>query len=103
MGFLLFYVTFPNEHEAKQLSDRLLNDKIIACANIFPVNSSFWWQGQLSNENEWVALYKTSILNETKLQNFIQDHHPYEIPCIMRFEVRANEKYENWVNDNTQI
>ena len=38
---------------------------------------------------------------ESELEAEIQSRHPYEVPCIVRFEVRANEAYEQWIVEQT--
>ena len=27
--------------------------------------------------------------------------HPYTTPCIIKFNIEANEEYENWINNET--
>ncbi|NOQ55699.1 MAG: divalent cation tolerance protein CutA [Nanohaloarchaea archaeon] len=31
----------------------------------------------------------------------IEKIHPYDVPCIMRIDVKANESYENWIKIET--
>jgi len=38
--FILVYITHETENAAKKISDYLLNKKLIACANIFPITSA---------------------------------------------------------------
>ncbi|PIN69730.1 hypothetical protein COV93_04350 [Candidatus Woesearchaeota archaeon CG11_big_fil_rev_8_21_14_0_20_43_8] len=35
----IFYVTCSNEEEARKITDILLDGKLIACANVFPIKS----------------------------------------------------------------
>jgi periplasmic divalent cation tolerance protein len=44
---------------------------------------------------------KTRLDLEAKLEAAVQKIHPYEVPCILRFEVRANEAYEDWIISET--
>lgn len=99
MPFLTFYITHPDEATARHITSRLLTDRWIACANIFPVSSQYWWDRQLQNDSEWVSVVKTSLALEKHLESIVQQLHPYEVPCIMRFETRANEAYEQWISD----
>ncbi|MBN8680562.1 MAG: divalent-cation tolerance protein CutA [Chitinophagales bacterium] len=101
MPFLLFYTTYPNEATARQIANKLVERKLAACANIFPITSAYWWQGAVQQEGEWVSLLKTRLELETALEKAVQELHPYEVPCIMRLEVRANEAYEKWVEEST--
>jgi len=99
MSFLTCYITHPDEATARSISEHLLRERWIACANIFPVSSAYWWDGAIQHESEWVSVVKTSIGLEKQLEVVVSEIHPYETPCIMRFETRANEAYEKWILD----
>ncbi|MBV6441976.1 MAG: Divalent-cation tolerance protein CutA [Saprospiraceae bacterium] len=101
MAFLLFYITHPDEVTARSVSEHLVNKRLVACSNIFPITSAYWWQGAVQHEGEWVSIVKTRMDLEKKVEQEIQKIHPYEVPCILRFEVRANEAYERWIDGET--
>lgn len=54
----------------------------------------------MQNENEYVLLLKTLPEIKDKLSDFIQQHHPYEIPCIIHWDVDVNESYRTWIENN---
>ncbi len=97
MPFLVFYVTHSDEAAARNLSENLVTRRLAACANILPIQSVYWWEGVVQQEGEWVSILKTSLALEGELEKAIGELHPYEVPCIMRFEVRANVGYERWI------
>lgn len=92
------YVTCKNENEAKKIADMLLRKRLIACANIFPIKSAYRWKGKIKNENEIAVLLKTINKNFSIIQREIEKISSYEIPCIEKIDVKANKKYEDWVN-----
>jgi len=100
MGFIAVYITHESEQAAKLLCDGLLEKKIIACANIFPITSAYWWSGTIAQEKEWVSIVKTTHKNWNMLEKEVMAQHPYEIPCIMKMEVSANEAYEKWIQES---
>ena len=100
MSFIIIYVTHPDEASANKISSELIQKKMVACANIFPMQSAYWWQGNIENEKEYVSILKTIQENFDKVKNEIEKVHQYEIPCIMKIEVSANEAYENWIRDS---
>jgi periplasmic divalent cation tolerance protein len=102
MSFLVFYVTHASLEQAQALGSQLLSERLIACANYFPITSAYHWQGQVENEAEYVSLFKTANRLETKLENRIQALHPYATPCIIRWEARANTDYEAWIQTETE-
>lgn len=97
MAFLIFYVTYPDEATARSISESLVKQRFAACANVFPIQSMYWWEGAIQQEGEWVSILKTSRTLEAELEKAIEALHPYKVPCIMRLEARANEAYEQWI------
>lgn len=102
MPFLTFYITHPDEATARRIAGDLLQGRWIACANIFPVESIYRWDGAIQNETEWISIVKTSLELEQLLEQEIARMHPYETPCIMRFETRANAAYEQWIANSVR-
>jgi len=99
MTIILIYVTNKNGDEAKKIANHLLNKKLIACANFFPISSLYLWKGNINNENEIVSLFKTKEENWEKVKEEIKKLHPYDTPCILKINGEANEDYEKWIND----
>jgi periplasmic divalent cation tolerance protein len=99
--FLIFYITHPDEATAKRIADELLERRLAACANIFHIQSAYWWEGAVQHDGEWVSLLKTRTDLESALEVAVRELHPYQTPCIMRYEVRANAAYEQWIIDST--
>lgn len=99
--FLVFYVTHPDEASARRISEALLQDRLVACANIFPISSVYWWEGAVVQEGEWVSILKTKLSLEDKVEAAISEIHSYDTPCIMRFELRSNAAYQQWIEEST--
>lgn len=98
--FLLIYVTHPDRDCAQRITDALLNDKLIACANVFPIESAYWWQGNIEREGEIVSLVKTIPAHWERLVARVTELHPYDVPCILQMEVTANADYEQWIRES---
>ena len=91
----IFYVVCKNKEEAKKIAKHLLSKKLIACANIFPIESLYWWQNKVIEDKEAVLICKTTE-NFIEVEREIKKIHSYEIPCILNFDVKVNKEYENW-------
>lgn len=102
MSFALIYITHSSKAEAQRLSQHLLEQKMVACANIFPITSAYWWQGSIQNEEEWVSIVKTTIEKYEPVKTIVEQIHPYEVPCILKIEVEANAAYEQWIRGSVQ-
>ena len=49
-----------NSVEARALCDRLVRARLAACANVWPVNSEYWWDSRLQKEREVTVHLKTA-------------------------------------------
>jgi periplasmic divalent cation tolerance protein len=97
MEIIIIYVTNPDKEIAKQIGDYLLQLKLIACFNVFPIESSYWWNGNIESSGEFVSLLKTRAEYWETLCSEIEKIHPYEIPCILKINIEANEEYKKWI------
>lgn len=102
MAFLVVYITHPDEATARQISTALVARKLAACANYFPIQSMYTWQAVISQDTEWVSVVKTTPAAWPALEAAVMAMHPYEIPCLTYWEVKANEAYEAWVYASVQ-
>jgi len=100
MPFSLFYVTFPDQKTAIDISHEVVSLQLAACANVFPSQSIYWWKEVPKKEKEWVSMIKTKRGTEAELVKAILELHPDEVPCIIHFETTANAGYEKWVEES---
>jgi len=97
MSFVIIYITNPDLKTAKKIANYLLKKQLVACANFFPIESAYWWQGRIENDKEVVAIVKTAKKNWARVKAEIEKIHPYETPCVMKIEVEANQDYADWI------
>ena len=95
------YSTYPNLEAAKLSAKLLLEQNLIACANINPrMISMYLWKGQLEESQEVSVIFKTQTKLFEDCKNAIKNHHPYEIPCILEWEIsQGNQPYLEWINE----
>lgn len=97
------YITCKDEKEAGRIAGLLLDRKLIACANIFPVKSMFRWQGKVTEEAEVVMLCKTRKEHFARIKEEVRQLHSYEIPCIVALPwLASDEEYKKWVEEETK-
>lgn len=101
-NFIIIYITHNSLAEAKRVAGKLLADHLIACVNYFPIESAYWWKGEVTNSNEIVSLVKTRTENWDKVREAVEALHPYETPCIMKLDVTANQSYVDWIYKETK-
>lgn len=92
------YMTFANEEEAKNIGDRLLKERLVACINIFPIKSSYWWHDRIQHSEEFAVIAKTEKEKFGKIKEVVRSVHSYETPTIVAFRITAGDKdYLDWV------
>ena len=94
----VIYTTFPNEEIALRIGKALLELKLIACTNITPIKSQYYWKGEYCEEKEYGLYVKTSRSNTKSVIKYINKEHPYEIPYIQTEEHTINNAYQAWVD-----
>lgn len=92
------YITCKDKKEAEKISRHLLKKRIIACSNILPANSLYWWNSKFVNEKECIIIAKTNNNNFGKVVAEVKKIHSYQIPCILKIGAVANKEYEKWAN-----
>ena len=108
MNFVLIYITNPTRDEARKIAKYLLGKRLIACANIFPISSLYWWnprrrtsslrgKRKITDEKEFVLIAKTIKENFEKVRKEVEKIHSYSIPCIIKIPVSSNKKYFDWL------
>lgn len=103
MKYLFVYVTAPGIDEAKTIAKELLKDKLIACANIHPVSSSYWWKGKIENDDEYVLVAKSKKELFNRIVEKIKEIHPYEVPCVVALPIlKGNPDYLNWIEESVE-
>jgi len=96
---VLAYITCKNKAEARKMASSLLEQKLIACANLFPIESMYNWKGKLQKDKEFALLVKTAASKYKQMEKEVKKLHSYEIPCILRLAAKANREYEKWVEE----
>ena len=95
----LVYITCKDKEEAKKISKYLLEKKLIACSNMFPTQSMYWWKGKIEDADEIVILAKTKEKNYEKIKEEVKKIHSYDVPCILKLDAKANDSYQKWVDE----
>jgi periplasmic divalent cation tolerance protein len=89
--------TLPNEQAARDLGRQLVEQRLAACAQVLgPIHSTYWWQGAVTTDQEWLLVLKTAQTFEA-VAAAIRAQHPYALPEILATPVTATREYAEWV------
>jgi periplasmic divalent cation tolerance protein len=95
----LIYCPFTSLEEARQVARILLQEKLVACANILPgITSLYSWEGQIQESVEVILLLKTTQNLSTKVSERLEEMHSYKTPAILVLPLEAaNIAFVDWV------
>ena len=94
--FSVVYITTSGLDEAKFIGRTLVKERLVACANIFPITSIYHWDGLQENE-EVVLLVKTTTEKVKKIEQRVKELHSYDVPCIISLAIDGSDDYLNWI------
>lgn len=94
---ILVYITCGDGKEAEEIVKHLLEKRLIACANFFPIESMYWWDDSVTRDKEFVIIAKTLEDRFVEVRDAVKEIHSYETPCILKIGVEANPEFLDWV------
>jgi len=103
MDVITIYLTTPNRELALRIAHELIEQQLIACANILgEITSVYHWDGAIHNDPEIGMFLKTRSHLLDAVTRQIQRRHPYKCPCIVAWNtIGGNEAYSDWVRQET--
>lgn len=95
----LVYITASSKAEALSIARSLVEEKLVACANIIgDVSSVYRWQGKIEESQEAVILAKTVGSQVPRVVERVKELHSYDCPCIAAIPVtEGNRAFFEWV------
>ena len=90
--------TEVDKKNAQRIANLLLEDNLAPCVSFNNIESSFWWEGEITQSEEVQLIIKCKENNLNKLLNKISESHSYHLPEIIYFPVSASKDYYYWVN-----
>lgn len=101
--YSMIITTCPDKNAAKKIAKLLIEKRLAACVQMFPVESLYVWKGQICDESE-IALFiksKTSLFDSIK--STIKANHKYELPEIIQIPITDGlPEYLKWIGDCTE-
>jgi len=99
---IVIFITTKNGREANKIATKLVEDKLIACANVIKgVHSIFRWQGKIDKANETLLILKSKKNCFSKIVKMVKKYHSYDVPEIIALPiVDGSRDYMNWIKSN---
>jgi periplasmic divalent cation tolerance protein len=97
--YCLVFCTCPDAETAARLAEGLVSGHRAACVNILPgLKSVYPWEGRIETAEEHLLLIKTATSGFERVEAFLKEQHPYELPEIIAVPMaRGSTDYLEWV------
>ena len=98
----LIKITVGDIWEAKEISRKLVNDKLAVSCQIVPIDSVYRWEGNVVSDKE----YRIDVLTLTglfdRINECVCDISSYELTEVMEISnnVTVSQEIKNWVIEN---
>jgi len=102
--YCVVMVTASSIDEAKKISSKLVEEKLIACANIVDnVNSVFSWKGTISDDKEVLMVMKTKKDLFGEVVEAVKANHSYDVPEVIALPILdGSEDYLKWIDESVK-
>ncbi|MBI4461013.1 MAG: divalent-cation tolerance protein CutA [Acidobacteria bacterium] len=95
---IIVLMTGKNVRECKRLAQHLLEKRLIACANLVPVNSLYHWKGRVEEQKEYLMVLKSTRELFSALRMEVEKLHTYSVPEVIALPiVDGAPNYLNWI------
>ena len=99
MQYIQIQITFPTAESAKEAAEKLVREKLVACAQVCgTIQSVYTWKDVCETSTETLLLAKTTLSLFERVESAVRAAHPYECPQIVALPiVTANADYLDWL------
>lgn len=100
----MIYVTCSSEEEATQIAKSLLDERLVACANIGAKMASLSsWKNELHKAEEFPLWLKTKESLALEVIARVEELHSYECPCVVSLPISLSSAgFEQWLVETTK-
>lgn len=100
MSLIAIITTLPTREQALQLARTLVEQRLVACAQLSAIESLYLWNGQLQQEPEVRLTLKAPESHYAAIEAAILEQHPYDLPAIHAQRLnRVHEPYGTWISN----
>ncbi|HET7104263.1 MAG TPA: divalent-cation tolerance protein CutA [Terracidiphilus sp.] len=97
--------TVASLEEATSMANKLVEERLVACATIIPaVSSVYRWEGRVTSAPEILLVLKTTVALVQALDTRLHSLHTYDTPEFLVLPVEATTKgYLNWLAESLRV
>ena len=95
--------TCPDHETGEQIAKLLVEQQLAACVNLIDnISSIYRWEDGIEQDRETLLVIKTKKEHYQKIEDTIQQHHPYKVPEEIALDIsQGSDNYLNWITQTT--
>lgn len=98
--YMVVLTTAGTSDEARTIARAVVERKLAACAQIFPIQSIYEWEDSIAEDSEQLVLLKSRRDVYDELEACIAELHSYDVPEIIAMPIVAGSRaYLQWLTD----
>lgn len=99
--YSIVHTTTKDKEEARRIARRLVEQKLAACVNMYPIDSVYVWEGKIEEDIEVALSIKTTSNRVELIKECIRTMHNYDLPAIISWKIDGEKEYLKWIADST--
>ena len=101
----MIYATASSPEEARLIARTLVEEKLVACANLIDgATSVYRWQGVVEEATETIMIAKTTKALSGEALMRIEALHSYDVPCAVVYYMAGGlPSYLAWIAAETRV
>jgi periplasmic divalent cation tolerance protein len=93
----------PDLESATKIAESVVQRRLAACANFFPISSIYRWNDGVVRESEYALTLKVRTGDFDEVKTVSMQLHPDKVPCIVRYDIAAGlTSYLDWIRESTE-
>ena len=101
MGLIAIITTLPNREQARELATHLVEQGLVACAQLGEIESIYRWDNDLQQGPEIRLLLKTRQDLYSAVEAIILERHSYDLPAIHSLRIdQVHPPYRDWIENS---
>jgi periplasmic divalent cation tolerance protein len=102
MNCIIIYSTFSSRELAEKTARTLLEEQLVAGANMIQAESLFRWQGKIEQRSEWAVFFQAERNFYKRIESRIKQLHPDKVPQIVMWKMKDGyPPFLKWIIDET--
>lgn len=97
---IFIYTTCANIDEARSLGKLIIEKKMGACVDFWPINSMYNGEEGFKEISQTMLMITTFEPKLEDINDFMSHHHSYSVPLVAGLDVRRiNRAYKEWLTE----